>query len=66
MQNVYNDRTITSIRAIDANANGNGANVTIVEGGVNRKHVHLHFRSKRGHSIDYKLQIFTAPCYSLW
>lgn len=65
-QNVINNRWITSIRAIDANTKGNGANVTVIAGGINRKNVHLRFRSQRGHSIDFNVQIFTGPCYNPW
>lgn len=59
---VINNRPILAIRAIDQNIKGNGATAKIVAGGLHQSMVTVLFQSKRGHSVDFKLEVFTAPC----
>lgn len=58
-QGIISYRPISAIRAIDLNSDGNGANVTIINGGINSTSVQLKFKSKRNHGIHFKLDIYT-------
>lgn len=53
-----NYRPITAIRAFDQKLNGNGAYATIKSGGINATSTVVHFKSQRGHGINFILEIY--------
>lgn len=55
---VINYRPIHAIRAYDQKTNGNGANATLIAGGINSTTATILFKSKQGHGIDFKLEIY--------
>lgn len=59
---VINTRPIQAIRAYDQKTNGNGATASIVAGGINQTTVTVLFKSKRGHGIHFKLEVYTPSC----
>ena len=50
--------TITQVQAIDRNASGHGAKVSLVAGGEGNKFVTLKFESERFRGIDFFVEIF--------
>ena len=52
---------ITEIRALDQKTNGNGATATVTSGGVGQDFVTINFKSKRGHGINFVVEIFGKP-----
>ena len=55
------DDIITQVLAIDQKTNGNGAYAKIVKNGPGHSNVTLKFKSQRGHSIKFVVQIFAKP-----
>lgn len=51
-------QTISYIAAYDQHQDGDGGYVSLLEGGDNEKRVKLHFKSKRGHGIDFRVEIY--------
>ncbi|XP_003423804.1 probable salivary secreted peptide [Nasonia vitripennis] len=49
---------ITQVRLLDQNKNGNGATAIIVNGGPGLSYVTVDFKSVRGHSIDFIIEIY--------
>lgn len=49
---------ITQIRALDQKGNGHGAHAVLVAGGPNSSFVTLEFKSQRGHSIDFLVEVY--------
>lgn len=49
---------ITQVRLLDQNKNGNGATAVVVNGGPGLSYVTVDFKSVRGHSIDFIIEIY--------
>lgn len=49
---------ITHVELIDNNKKGNGATPTIISGGPGAAFVTVEFKSKRGHSIDFFVNVY--------
>ena len=49
---------ITQVRLLDQNKKGNGAKATIVNGGPGFNYVTVDFKSIRGHSIDFIIELY--------
>ncbi|XP_014211445.1 probable salivary secreted peptide [Copidosoma floridanum] len=56
-----NYSTITQVRLMDQNKNGNGATPTIINGGPGHNFVTVEFKSVRGHSIDFIVELYGRP-----
>ncbi|CAH1983149.1 unnamed protein product [Acanthoscelides obtectus] len=52
-------KAITCILVEDLKTDGSGGIVSITEGGLNQFRVSLHFVSKWGKGLDYRIQIYT-------
>ncbi|XP_011161049.1 probable salivary secreted peptide [Solenopsis invicta] len=50
---------ITLIEALDQKTNGNGAQASILNGGPGNNNVTLKFKSKRGHGINFIVQLYS-------
>ncbi|XP_058796307.1 probable salivary secreted peptide [Phymastichus coffea] len=50
--------TISQVRLLDQNKKGNGATASVTAGGPGFKYVSVHFKSKRGHSIDFAAELY--------
>lgn len=60
---VINYRPILAVRAYDQNIRGNGAKATIVAGGLYNTTISVLFKSQRGHSVNFTMEVYTPPCY---
>ena len=49
---------ITQVRLLDQNKNGNGATATVAAGGPGSTYVTIDFKSTRGHSIDFVVEVY--------
>jgi hypothetical protein len=56
----FNNRTITGVRIIDQVPDNKGGHAQIYQGGPGFHHVTLHFKSQRGKSFNFILEIFAA------
>lgn len=52
---------ITRIVLIDNNRNGHGASANLISGGPGSTFATVDFKSRRGHSIDYNVEIYGKP-----
>ncbi|XP_044021240.1 probable salivary secreted peptide [Aphidius gifuensis] len=50
---------ITQIMALDQKTNGNGAFASLLQGGPGTNSAILRFKSQRGHSIKFEIQIYS-------
>ncbi|XP_058796332.1 probable salivary secreted peptide [Phymastichus coffea] len=49
---------ITQVKLLDQNKKSNGATAAIVNGGPGLSYVGVDFKSKRGHSIDFIVELY--------
>jgi len=49
---------ITQVKLLDQNKKGNGATASIVNGGPGSTFVTVEFKSVKGHSVDYIVEIY--------
>lgn len=49
---------ITQVRLLDQNKKGNGASASIANGGPGLSYVGVEIKSKRGHSVDFIVEIY--------
>ncbi|XP_058796454.1 probable salivary secreted peptide [Phymastichus coffea] len=49
---------ISQVRLLDQNKKGNGATASVTAGGPGFQFVSVHFKSKRGHSIDFLAELY--------
>ncbi|XP_054006685.1 probable salivary secreted peptide [Hylaeus anthracinus] len=49
---------ITMVRALDQMINGNGANATLVRGGLGFNNVTLMFKSQKGYGINFIVELY--------
>lgn len=49
---------ITQAKFIDMNRNGKGADVKIIDGGVEKNFVKAYFASQRGNEIEFQVEIY--------
>ncbi|XP_016842183.1 probable salivary secreted peptide [Nasonia vitripennis] len=49
---------ITLIKALDQKTNGNGAYVSLINGGPGQTFVTLEFKSQKGHGIDFVVELY--------
>ncbi|XP_024874518.1 probable salivary secreted peptide [Temnothorax curvispinosus] len=59
--NVSRWERITMVEALDQKTNGNGAHATVLKGGPGHNNVTLKFKSQRGHSINFVVQLYARP-----
>lgn len=50
---------ITAIHALDQNNVGDGAEATVLDGGIGQNSVNMRFVSQRSHGIDFVVKLFT-------
>ncbi|XP_011867530.1 PREDICTED: probable salivary secreted peptide [Vollenhovia emeryi] len=50
---------ITMVEALDQKTNGKGAYASILNGGPGHNNVTMKFKSQRGHSINFVLQLYS-------
>ncbi|XP_046735893.1 probable salivary secreted peptide [Diprion similis] len=53
-----NRENITQVKALDQKTNGNGAYPSITYGGPANHNVTIHFKSQRGHGINFIVEIY--------
>ncbi|XP_076277364.1 putative salivary secreted peptide [Lasioglossum baleicum] len=49
---------ITQVKALDQKTNGNGATASLLGGGPGSNYVTLKFKSKRGHGINFIVELY--------
>ncbi|EZA51818.1 hypothetical protein DMN91_003938 [Ooceraea biroi] len=49
---------ITMVKALDQKTNGNGAYASLLRGGPGHSNVTLKFKSQRGHSINFIVELY--------
>jgi len=59
--NVSQWERITLVEALDQKTNGNGAHASILKGGPGSSNVTIKFKSQRGHSINFVVQLYSRP-----
>ncbi|XP_018377937.1 PREDICTED: probable salivary secreted peptide [Trachymyrmex cornetzi] len=59
--NISRYERITYIEALDQKTNGNGAHCSILNGGPGHSNVTLRWKSLRGHSINFALNVYGRP-----
>ncbi|XP_011634876.1 probable salivary secreted peptide [Pogonomyrmex barbatus] len=56
--NISKWERITMVEALDQKTNGNGAYASILNGGPGHSNVTLRFKSQRGHSVNFIVQLY--------
>ena len=59
--NVSKYERITQLRALDQKINGKGATAALLKGGPGTSAVTLRFKSQRGHSIKFVVELYARP-----
>jgi len=59
--NISKWERITMVEALDQKTNGNGAYASILRGGPGHSNVTIKFKSQRGHSINFIVQLYSRP-----
>lgn len=59
--NISRWERITMVEALDQKTNGNGAYASIRNGGPGHNNVTMRFKSQRGHSVNFIVQIYARP-----